>query len=175
MRAWRVWSSPPLLPWFSCQIPVSPLCSILQTQHPLVLLEHFSVVLVFACRFLLILQASGHQLINGHFMTALYKSSPINHSLPRPCLFPAGHLGTPEATILSMSVCLFNMCLLTRVYAPPGRALTWFSAAGSEQASDQGLTNKQVNALAGIMIVLNWFPPKGQQDKDLGANGLLRR
>ena len=74
-----------------------------------------------------------------------------------------------------MSVCLFNICLLTRVYAPPGRVLTWFSAACSEQASDQGLTNKQVNELAGIMIVLNQFPPKGQQDEDLGASGLLRR
>ena len=43
---------------------------------------------------LLILRAAGHWLAEGHFMTTLERSSPISHSPPQPCLFPAGHVGT---------------------------------------------------------------------------------
>lgn len=103
---------------------------------------------------LLLLQASGHEPPEGHFVTVPQKCppGPLSHVYFRQDSY------VQSETILSMSVCLFNFCLPAGVCAPPSRGL---SSPCSEQAPNKCLMNRQMNEL-GIMF---WF---GLLQKDTG-------
>lgn len=117
-------------------------------------LEPFSAALSLCMSILLLLQASGHEPPEGHFVTVLQKCppGPLSHVYFRQDSY------VQSETILSMSVCLFNFCLPAGVCAPPSRGL---SSPCSEQAPNKCLMNRQMNEL-GIMF---WF---GLLQKDTG-------